>query len=88
MIDSCYGLNVGVYHIEDLKIDLGIAQVVPMDVVERMAMFPPLENIHGGRALRLPGNNYSLLISPHERSGHPLEVEDSQRKKTFSWWHS
>ncbi|RHY34845.1 hypothetical protein DYB32_000639 [Aphanomyces invadans] len=55
----------GVYHIEDLKIDLGLAQVVPLDLQPRLAMFPPLENVE--RPIEFtsrPSNNYELLISP------------------------
>ncbi|RHZ39527.1 hypothetical protein DYB31_006576, partial [Aphanomyces astaci] len=54
-------LELGVYRIEDLKIDLGIAQVVPLDLRARAGMFPPLENLN---RIRRPSNNYELLISP------------------------
>ncbi|RHY19501.1 hypothetical protein DYB36_010632 [Aphanomyces astaci] len=66
---------IGVYHIEDLKINLGIAQVVPMSLQERVRLFPPPKNVQSCH-FRVPGSNYSLLISPRSQSNHRAhEVE-------------
>ncbi|RHY84783.1 hypothetical protein DYB35_014104 [Aphanomyces astaci] len=67
--------ELGVYHIEDLKINLGIAQVVPMSLQERVRLFPPPKNVQSCH-FRVPGSNYSLLISPRSQSNHRAhEVE-------------
>ncbi|ETV96399.1 hypothetical protein H310_10552 [Aphanomyces invadans] len=71
--------ELGVYHIDDLSIDLGIAQLVPADLADRLPMFPPLDNVRSGY-VRPPGTNYSLLISPHsECRDRPDVVDASQR---------
>ncbi|KAG9406485.1 PH domain leucine-rich repeat-containing protein phosphatase 2 [Aphanomyces cochlioides] len=59
--------ELGVYRVADLKIDLGIAQVVPLSLAERIDMLPPLSRIQRtiSYAPRL-SNNYDLLISPKE----------------------
>ncbi|ETV64037.1 hypothetical protein H257_19021 [Aphanomyces astaci] len=67
--------ELGVYHIEDLKINLGIAQVVPMSLQERVRLFPLPKNVQSCH-FRVPGSNYSLLISPRSQSNHRAhEVE-------------
>ncbi|RLO08806.1 hypothetical protein DYB28_012411, partial [Aphanomyces astaci] len=60
----CFYLDMGVHHIEDLRIDLGIAQLVPMDLMERVGMFPPLRSRGRLDTSRTAENHYSLLISP------------------------
>ncbi|RHY15793.1 hypothetical protein DYB32_010720 [Aphanomyces invadans] len=59
--------ELGVHRIEDLDIVVGIAQVVPLELVDRFNIFPPLGIVEGRRA-RVPATNYSLLISPQRQS--------------------
>ncbi|KAF0696040.1 Aste57867_13179 [Aphanomyces stellatus] len=62
--------ELGVYHIDDLKIDLGIAHIVPVSLNERVALFAPLDEGISTRsfvAANFTGsNNYELLISPRQ----------------------
>ncbi|RHZ22487.1 hypothetical protein DYB26_007688 [Aphanomyces astaci] len=56
-----------VHRIHDLKIDLGIAQVVPLSLHERVGMFPPRSSTVRFDSPRCPEtSHYSLLISPHQ----------------------
>ncbi|CAK4234833.1 unnamed protein product [Aphanomyces euteiches] len=61
----CVFHELGVYHISDLKIDLGIAHIVPMSLKERADIFGPIDSIQRtvGYTGRL-SNNYELLFSP------------------------
>ncbi|KAF0689549.1 Aste57867_19006 [Aphanomyces stellatus] len=59
--------ELGVYRVSDLKIDLGIAQVVPLSLRERIELFPPLLKLEAPLDYaRRMSNNYDLLISPKE----------------------
>ncbi|KAF0689547.1 Aste57867_19004 [Aphanomyces stellatus] len=66
--NPCLVQELGVYHIDDLKIDLGLAHVVPMSLKERVDLFAPLEDVTSRRsflaASRASSNYYELLISP------------------------
>ncbi|ETV81690.1 hypothetical protein H257_05299 [Aphanomyces astaci] len=64
---SCLYYDMGVHRIQDLKIDLGIAQVVPLSLHERVGMFPPRSSTVRFDSPRCPEtSHYSLLISPHQ----------------------
>ncbi|ETV96401.1 hypothetical protein, variant [Aphanomyces invadans] len=59
--------ELGVHRVADLKIDLGIAQVVPASLTGRLALIPPPSKVQTMLTYcpRL-SNNYDLLISPKE----------------------
>ncbi|KAF0716198.1 hypothetical protein As57867_002960, partial [Aphanomyces stellatus] len=62
--------ELGVHHIDDLNIDLGIAHIVPVSLKERVALFAPLDEVVSRRsfiAANYTGSNYyELLHSPHQ----------------------
>ncbi|KAF0713772.1 Aste57867_4217 [Aphanomyces stellatus] len=67
----------GVYRIDDLKIDLGIAHIVPVSLKERVDLFPPLDEVASRRSFvadnHTGSNYYELLISPRQ-SDRPSHV--------------
>ncbi|KAG9408743.1 PH domain leucine-rich repeat-containing protein phosphatase 2 [Aphanomyces cochlioides] len=59
--------ELGVYRVKDLKIDLGVAYVVPYNLRERIAYFTPLANVKDAdEYTRRSSTTYDLLISPKD----------------------
>ncbi|RHZ24894.1 hypothetical protein DYB37_013603, partial [Aphanomyces astaci] len=67
--------ELGVHRVPDLKIDLGIAQVLPVSLKGRLALIPPPSKVQTMLTYcpRL-SNNYDLLISPMETTSHNSDV--------------
>ncbi|CAK4207619.1 unnamed protein product [Aphanomyces euteiches] len=59
--------ELGVYRVKDLKIDLGVAYIVPYNLRERIAYFTPLPNVKDAdEYMRRSSTTYDLLISPKD----------------------
>ncbi|OQR88476.1 hypothetical protein ACHHYP_06796, partial [Achlya hypogyna] len=60
-------LTAGVYRITDLKIDLGIADVMPLSLRERSAHFGSIANLHSRMSYEpTESMRYGLVRSPRE----------------------
>ncbi|KAF0684414.1 Aste57867_23609 [Aphanomyces stellatus] len=67
--NPCLVQELGVFHIDDLNIDLGIAHVVPKALAERVAIFSPFDEAISRQSFLATAslgssNYYELLNSP------------------------
>ncbi|EQC40117.1 hypothetical protein, variant [Saprolegnia diclina VS20] len=63
--NPCLMQDLGVYRINDLKIDLGIAEVVPLALKDRARLFPEIGNVRSRKSYRRHDSTaYDLLMSP------------------------
>ncbi|KAF0700540.1 Aste57867_8947 [Aphanomyces stellatus] len=63
----CIMRELGVYRVKDLKIDLGVAYIVPHSLRDRIRFFTPLDNVEDkDEYTRRSSTAYDLLISPKD----------------------
>ncbi|OQS07370.1 hypothetical protein THRCLA_00624 [Thraustotheca clavata] len=73
--NACTMKDLGVYRINDLKIDLGIAQVLPEILKDRSTMFRTIGNTRSRMSYqRHDSTTYDLLMSPGDDE-HILSVD-------------
>ncbi|OQS00500.1 hypothetical protein ACHHYP_03423, partial [Achlya hypogyna] len=62
--------DLGVYRVADLKIDLGIAEVLPLSLKDRRMHFGPIANIQSRKSYtRHDSTAYGLVGSPRATLG-------------------